>query len=84
MFFVLSLHSSFLLLPSVFVIVTVCFIVNVKLSKSLPKECSYETVLSTLYYSKQKNRAKEWISEATKNNFDILLKIIDKTIKENY
>lgn len=50
----------------------------------LPKDSSYETVLSTLYYSKQRNKAKEWICKETKKNFEILIKIITKTFEENY
>ncbi len=57
---------------------------SIKEKLKLPKESSYETVLSTLYYSKQKNKAKDWVSEDTKNNFEILIKIINKTLTENY
>lgn len=49
----------------------------------LPIDSKYETVLSTLYYSKLKNKAKEWISEETKSNFEILMKIINKTFECN-
>lgn len=59
-------------------------ITTIKEKLKLPKDSSYETVLSTLYYSKQRNKAKDWISEETKKNFEILIKIITKTFEENY
>lgn len=49
----------------------------------LPEDSKYETILSTLYYSKFKSKAKEWISEETKKNFEILMKIIHKTFENN-
>lgn len=49
----------------------------------LPEDSTYETVLSTLYYSKLKSKAKEWISDETKKNFEILMKIINKTFESN-
>ncbi len=56
----------------------------IKVKLKLPKDCSYETVLSTLYYSNHKNSIKESISEETKNNFQILGRIIKKTFDESY
>lgn len=49
----------------------------------LSQDASYETVLSTLYYSKYKKNAKDLISDETIKNFQILNGIINKTINSN-
>ena len=53
---------------------------NLKAKLKLPSDSSYETVLSTLYYSKYKDKAREMISKDTLKNFEILKSIIEKTI----
>lgn len=49
----------------------------------LPNDSTYETVLSTLYYSDSKKDAKKLVSKETQKNFEILNNIIIKTLNDN-
>ena len=53
---------------------------KLKSKLKLSDDASYETILSALYYSKYREKARELISSKSRDNFDILSQIIKKTL----
>lgn len=56
---------------------------KLKANLKLSSDSTYETVLSTLYYSDQKKDVRKLVSEETQKNFETLNKIITKTLSDN-